>query len=621
MNEPESRDTLKNWWGICMIVLAGLAVYANCYQGEFIFDDSGAIVGNPYIRHLWPLIDALKAPARSTTTGRPTICLTMALNYALFGMNVAGYRAVNLAIHLLSALALFGIVRRTLAGSAAVSANLKRCANGLGCAAGLLFAVHPLQSIAVNYITQRTESVMALFYLATFYFAVRGWQSVQRTPWFCAAVVSCAFGMGSKEVMVSVPLMVLAYDRIFNGGSFKEIVRRSWLLYLGLASTWLILAAMLIFGNNREGSQWGRLPYSGFEYALTEGGVILYYLRLSLWPYPLCFDYGWPIERTLGGALPGLVGMAILGIATIRALVRTPELGFLGLIFFAALAPSSSFVPLPDAAVEYRMYLPMAALSVLYVVLAFCAAEKLATILFAAEMKEKRLRVMCLAGLAVWAGVFAVMTFLRNADYHSEVAIWSDVARKRPEHARGHASVGIALATRAKRELAQGQSAPALEDLKRAANELELAQKLKPDLENIHKNLGSALAMLGRNGEALQHLQAAVASDPSSATDWFNLGNLLSILHKNNEAADAYTRALEIDPNFRDAHYNFGVDLFERGNFAGALSHFAEALRIDPQSAEAHYMSAVVLAKTGHREESERHKRAALEINPQIVPH
>ncbi len=620
MNDPESRDTPKNWTGIAIIVFAGLAAYANCYQGEFIFDDNGAIIGNPYIRHLWPLIDALKAPARTTTTGRPTICLSMALNYALFGMSVAGYRAFNLAIHLLSALALFGIVRRTLTGSAAVSANLKRCANGLACAAGVLFVLHPLQSIAVNYITQRTESIMALCYLATFYFAIRGWQSVRRAPWFCAAVICCAFGMGSKEVMVSAPLMVLVYDRIFNGGSFKEILRRSWLFYMGLAATWLILASMLIFGNNREGAQWGRLQYSGYDYALTQGGVILYYLRLSLWPYPLCFDYGWPIERTLGGALPGLAGVAILGIVTIRALVRTPALGFLGLIFFAVLAPSSSVIPLPDAAVEYRMYLPMAVCSVLYVALAFCAAEKLASILFAAEIKESRLRVLCIAGLAVWVGVFAVMTFLRNADYHSEVAIWSDVTLKRPEHARGHASVGIALATRAKRELPRGETAPAFEDLKRAAIELEWARNLKPDLENIHKNLGGALAMLGRNNEALPHLLIAAESDPSSATDQFNLANLLSTLHKSDEAANAYTRALEIDPNFRDAHYNFGVDLFERGDYGRALAHFSDALRIDPRSAEAHYMSALVLAKTGHREESERHKRAAMAINPRIVP-
>src|SRR5438105_1014448 len=90
-----------------LLVLAGAAVYSNCLNGEFFYDDNGAIVGNPHIQHLWPLSTAMTAPLRTTTTGRPTVCLSMALNYFFCGMNVAGYRAVNLLIHILAALTLF----------------------------------------------------------------------------------------------------------------------------------------------------------------------------------------------------------------------------------------------------------------------------------------------------------------------------------------------------------------------------------------------------------------------------------------------------------------------------------------------------------------------------------
>ena len=86
---------LDRWgWGVLLVVL-GLAAYSNCFRGEFIFDDNGSIVGNPHIKHVWPLSEALSAPPRTTTAGRPIICLSNALNYALCGMEFWGWRAGN----------------------------------------------------------------------------------------------------------------------------------------------------------------------------------------------------------------------------------------------------------------------------------------------------------------------------------------------------------------------------------------------------------------------------------------------------------------------------------------------------------------------------------------------
>ena len=127
-------------------------------------------------------------------------------------------------------LALFGIARRV----AAVRAR--------AFAIALIWTVHPLNTEAVNYVTQRTESLMALFYLSTLYCAIRAHERQRRGRWEAAAIAACALGMASKESMVTAPVAVLLYDRVFLFDSFREAVRARGRLYAGLAATWLLLA-------------------------------------------------------------------------------------------------------------------------------------------------------------------------------------------------------------------------------------------------------------------------------------------------------------------------------------------------------------------------------------------
>ena len=195
-------------WGrgvVAPTVLTALAAaaWANSLSAPFIFDDRPAILANPHIRQLWPLSRALTAPPRSILAGRPVASLTLAINYALGELDVRGYHAFNLALHVLSALILLGIVRRTLARSA----RLVSAARPLALVTAAIWLVHPLQTDAVTYVTQRTELLMGLFYLLTLYAAIRAGEG--SWPWQTASVVSCALGMASKEVVITAPLMVM----------------------------------------------------------------------------------------------------------------------------------------------------------------------------------------------------------------------------------------------------------------------------------------------------------------------------------------------------------------------------------------------------------------------------
>src|SRR5262249_40789195 len=142
--------------------------------------------------------------------------------------------------------ALYGIVRRMLE-SHKLRERFGSAAAGLAMIVAAIWVVHPLQTESVTYIIQRAESLMGLFFLLTLYCSIRGFQSPHPAWWYLAAIIACGLGMGTKEVMVSAPLLVLLYDRLFVPGSFRELVQRRWGLYVGLGATWLILAAVLGF--------------------------------------------------------------------------------------------------------------------------------------------------------------------------------------------------------------------------------------------------------------------------------------------------------------------------------------------------------------------------------------
>lgn len=217
-----------------LLVIAGILAYHNSLFTPFVFDDSVSITLNRTIRHLWPVWEALLPPHRTglPVEGRPVVNFTLAVNYALGGVTPWGYHALNLAIHILAGLTLFGIARRTLLRPA-MSGRFGAEATSLALAIALLWTVHPLQTEAVTYVVQRAESLMGLFYLLTMYCFIRGVESRWPGRWYALSVAACLLGMGSREVMVSAPLMVLFYDRTFVAGSFPEAWKRRWWLYRG----------------------------------------------------------------------------------------------------------------------------------------------------------------------------------------------------------------------------------------------------------------------------------------------------------------------------------------------------------------------------------------------------
>ena len=601
-----------------LLVAAVTAAYGRTFSVPFLFDDNTSIALNPSIRRwstaLWP-------PLASTSSGRPVLNLSLAINYALGGMAVGGYHAVNLLIHELAGLALFGIVRRTIApwtGPATTAVALS---------IALLWALHPLQTESVTYLIQRAESLMGLFYLLTLYGFIRGAGSGgrQRLLWFALSFAACLLGMGTKEVMASAPLIVLLYDRTFLAGSFAEAWRRRWRIHAGLAATWLLLFLLVLstHGRNQTAGFGGVVSWS--SYALTQFPAIAHYLRLCFWPAPLVFDYGSALALPSPQVLASVLVVTGLVAASVWALVCHPELGFLGACFFAILAPSSSIVPVATQTMaEHRMYLPLIPVVAL-------AALGLCRWLGRAGLP------LCL----VLAASFLIVTWRRNGDYQSALALWSDTVVKHPEASRAQNNLGVELAKIPGREpeaIAHFEEALRLKPdfaeahnnlgdawskvpgrLDEAVAEYEEALRLNPDYAKAHNNLGNAwLSVPGRLNDAIVEFKEAVRLRPDYAEAHNDLAMAWSLApDRLGDAIAEFQEALRLWPDFAEAHQNLGNAYVQMpGRLNDAIAQYEEALRLKPDSAVVHHNLAIAYAGIGRTAEAIEHLRIALRLNP-----
>lgn len=571
-----------------LIVGAGLAAYANSFSTPFIFDDKTTIVDNPTIQHLWPPWTALSPPGDgSSVTSRPVLNYSFAINHAISGNEAGSYHALNLLIHVLAGLALFGIVRRTLLG-AALRERYGAEALMLALAVALLWTVHPLLTESVIVAAQRSESLMGLFYLLTLYAFIRGVDSPRPWRWHGWAIAACLLGMGTKEVMVTAPLIVLLYDRTFVAGSFREAWRRRERLYAGLAATWLLLFWLELGSGGGRGDPEGLNVHPRlWDHVPIQSRAVITYLKLAFWPHPLVLDYGGVLPtQSLGVTLLQIAAVAALVTGTLWALWRRPALGFLGAWFFVILAPSTTIILLMRQVVaEHRMYLPLAAV----VTLAVLGIHALAG-------RRSRLVFMVLA-----AGLGG-LTYVRNADYHDQIALWTKIVSEVPDNARAHLNLGA--------ELFYAHRAP------EAEAQFREAVRLEPDYYEAVLNLANMLFSLGRDAEAIEYYRAALKLSPLAVTPYLNLAKSLADTNQLAAAERECRIALALEPSFMDARINLGDVLTDEGRLPEALEVFEQASRLDPAYPMAQYDAANTLLRLGRYAEAKAYYTQAVRLEP-----
>lgn len=545
-----------------LLIVIIFATYFPSISHPFVFDDVPELVHNPDVLRLSGCLDTISRSQNTGLSGRPVACLTFAANVAIAGFSVQAFHMVNIAIHILAALTLFGILRRTIIRVQPTAIRSETAVAGF---IAICWALHPLQTESVTYVIQRIESLAGLWYLLTLYCAIRAWDSGRSGLWGVLSIASCTLGMLTKEIVVTAPLIVLLYDKVFMYRAMNTAPQRKKRLHLGLAATWMIPIALNI-SSPRGGSAGFGLGVTALDYLRTQAGVIVHYLRLSFWPFPQAISYSdWPIVRDWVPSLaPGLLIVMLL-LTTIVGLINRNWWGFCGAWFFLILAPSSSIVPIvTEPAAERRMYLPLAAVITVAVVILLFALR-------AMQISNRIRRAISIGISSATILGLATATVFRNAEYATAVRILASTLEVRPG-----------------------------DELVRGALVEELVREERIDeAERIH--------------------QEGIARNPQSHVLYDNWARVLSSLGRHEEAIDAFSQALTIRPGHYPARAGLGVSLVQAGRHVEALVQFEEAVRLAPNAYSIRGNLAVALAALGRTEEAVRELRTAIELKPSFA--
>jgi len=574
------------------------AAYSNSLSVGFEFDDVYLLTNNPSIRSLRNIPRFFYDPFTLTTVRenadlRPVLQITYALNHAISGLRPWSYHAVNMVLHLVAALLVFRIVRDHLwPGPALVPA-----------AAALFFALAPLNSQTLDYMSARSALLCTTLYLAAF------WCVLRRRQW--PAALLHALALLTKAIAVTLPAVIVAYDFLYRDRARCPTVLgyvRDWRRVVRLVLAPVVLDLAYLLYRRLLLPPWVSETFhqsftTPWLWFMSEWSAQLYYVRLFLWPDALSIDHDFPYAFSFFQARAWLALCVIVAwiAVALRSAARRPLVAFATLWFFITLAPESSFAPLAEVVNDHRPYIASSlGLSVLLAWLIHEASSRL---------RERQQPAFVLACLVLCA-VTIPITRHRNWQWQDSVRLWTDAAEKGPGNGRAWMNAGLALMDR-------GQ-------LAEARRHFERARASNPGYAYVYMNISVLEAHEGHLDAALRAADEAVRLNPGLAPAHYYRGRVLEKVGRTEEAAAAYEQALAIDPRHLEASnalarltpngassaealMQSGLDaLYAQRKPEEAAAYFRKVLDRNPTHYGATYQLAEALDASGHGDEAQR---------------
>ncbi|MEW6750776.1 MAG: tetratricopeptide repeat protein [Candidatus Latescibacterota bacterium] len=551
--------------GAAALVLLVAAVFANSLDNGFHYDDTHSILDNHQLRRLANLPRFYADPGTfSREPGmamyRPLLVTTFALNYAAGGYAPEGYHLVNLALHAACAVAVFALLRG-LTGAGAAWA----------CAA--LFAVHPVQTQVVNYISSRSEVLAALGVLVAYQLSGRP----GRRP---LAVACYAAALLGKETAVALPLLLLARQGVRRRPAGWW---RAHLPFWGVTLAYLVLITANHF-LTRSLTQDVR-PYG--QHLLTQAKALAYYAQLVAMPVQLSVEHplglaGGPLQATV------LASLALAGSVAWLAW-RGGAVAGLGVGWIGAGLAVCTLVPLNVVVNEHRLYLPLVGLLVV----------------LAAALRPGRTGLPLSAAAAGCLALFTVLSWQRNYAWRDDLSLWGGAVARAPGSFRAQSNWGLALYEAGRLPEARGA--------------LERSLALEPAQAKAWNTLGLVHDAEGDGAAARAAFSRALGLRPELAGTRVNLARLSLVEGRPEEARALLVQALQDDPACAPAHVTLGLLLQRQGALEAAIGEYEAALAVEPGSAAGRTNLALALEETGQGERALAELRRVVAQDPAYV--
>ena len=484
---------------IIILCALGAIVYSNSFDNAFQFDDYLSIVQNPAIKD----ISAVKKIFNFWPT-RFITYFSIALNYHFGQLDVLGYHLFNLLIHLGAGILTWWLVLLTFSTPAMRDDESAKYAKTIAFFAGAIFIVHPIQTQAVTYVVQRATSLAGLFYLLSLTFYIKARLSQEEggvLSWkyyYSGAILSAIIAMFSKEMTVTLPIMILLYEFCFlkakKGIVLKQLI--PFLCMLFVIPFTMFITKSVDFLEAKRISEIGS-HISSCSYLLTQLRVIMTYFRLLFIPVNQNIDYDYPVAKNIMDLpmLASIVVLVLIIILAIKIFSRRRLISFAVFWFFLTILPESSIISIRDVIAEHRLYLPAVGYSIFLTGAIFY--------FFRNNMVRIAITVMSIIVIC-----YSALTYARNFVWENGVSLWSDSISKSPQKARPYNNRGFAYA---------------LEDkFDQAIYDFTKAIQIDPSYAEAFNNRGMAHADKGDIANALYDYNNALQLNPAYAEAYHN---------------------------------------------------------------------------------------------------
>jgi len=564
-------------FSILFIIILGFAAYSNSFNGKFIWDDNALIRDNLYLRS-WA--GAARFFTKDTAAGgtdklypyRPIQMLSYAIDYSIWKLNTFGYHLVNVILHILVALSIYWLVGILFKDRL------------ISFLTSVFFAVHPIHTEAVSYISGRADPLAALFMILCVIFYIK--ISDSKASYYLVPEVICyALALLSRENSLILPLLLLLYHYI----SGKRIRLKALTPILAITAIYIVIRFTVLkppAGSLSAATLLQRLP--GFFAALAQ------YLKLTAFPFDLHMEYGPALFSFSHPQVAAGIFLFTVMIASAIANAKNNKLIFFSISwFFITLLPQSNLYPVNAYMAEHWLYLPSMGLF----------------LLFAGGMsrlfKIRELRISAAVFTAMLLGFYTYVTIGQNDYWREPIHFYERTIRFAPDSKSAYSNLAVLYNNMGRKDIAIALYSKAL--------------AIDPSAPAPCNNLAKILGEMGRKEDALALFKRAIARNPKYAIAHNNLGNLYSDMGRSDEAIKAYRKALEIDPDMALAYNNLANQYNALGRKAEALELYEKSIAIDPGFAIAYNNMASVYYDTGDKDKARAMLEKAISLDPNLA--
>jgi protein O-mannosyl-transferase len=642
-----------------ILALVSFAVYSNSLYNDFVFDDESVVQGDPTIMELSNIPKFFTGEMGfHKVIGayyRPVVSSSFAIDYALWKFNPFGFHLTNVLMHMVNVLLFFALLRLMFTD---VHSKFKDYAILIG---ALVFAVHPIHTEVVAWVSGRTDGLACTFFFASFIFYLK-YSRENKNSYFALTLVMYLLALFSKEMAITLPAVIILYDLIVNKISIKEILKKKAVIYGSLV---VVSILFVILRWSVLSTVTPRTTYFYFfdkDFATTFFTMLQtvpLYFRLSIAPYGMLYHYSGYLPYISSpfeiGALIAIAVIAALGFVAYYFYRRMPYVTFAILLFFITLLPVMNIVPTMNFVADRFLYIP----SMFFSIIICSVILKYYT--------EKNSNIILGAAVVVLA-VYGYMTVTRNMDWKTNDTLFlsaegkpgtvtyvnlGNMLAKKGDYANAEVYYRKALALRdeivianvnvgkvfmiknnfdsAYHYMKKGYSFDTLspEPMHALAQLFARNQRIPESIEWLEKiqkvtpNYMNSAQMLQELKMEQQMKDAGIQQDTTKNTakaDIMKLENSSYNFYKQKEfdkAISELKQLIKLNPENSSGYYNnMGMCYLDQGKYNEAIESFNQSVKADPKFSTGYNNLGQCYEKMGDKQKAAEYFKKAFEADP-----